>query len=286
VGKDERKSKRTIIESNPSFQPLLLLPRLNRLDVPNRIHNRDSLDSINLLKIHDAVLVPVRALERTDKVRSVAVRGEERTGDGGGGRIDVDEKGVRGRFNDRVGVLTQSMTVRELSARPSLRILRNVEDHFAPRSGRVTGLTGGGLEGGDEVLAYSSDTDDAPRFPPDGEIDKRLVLVEEVNRGVQPALLQAPGGRSVGGRAAAGLGRVERGAVDEFGGDERGEVFFVVGEDAAGSVREKVFRSGGEGVLSVVGLRIWDHNPRSASSPLDERERWEMTSGNNRRTWS
>lgn len=169
-------------------------------------------------------------LQTADKVRSVGVAGEESTGSRSGRRIDVDEDGMFGRFDDRVGVLPQSVSVREERSVPVESILRHVENHLSRAAVRRHWL-----QSGDEVFLHPSDSNDSSRFFPNSKIDEGDVLVEEVDGGVESRFSERSR-RSEEGRKGSFGGarwRFERDTVNELGGDVQCVFFLVVCEDAA-----------------------------------------------------
>ena len=249
----------SIVESDHRLEHLLL-SCVGSLRIRYCIDDGYSLDSDKLLEIDDSHLVSIRVLQTSHEIRSVRIAGEESTGGGSGRRVDIDEDGVLGRFDDRVGVLPQSVSMREQRAIPVESILRDVEHHLAR-----TAVRGDRLERGDEIFLHSSDSNDSSRFLSDSEIDKRDVLVEEVERGVEARLSKGAEagvgeeGAECGFGGGDGAGRrFEGDAVDELGGDIESVFLLVVREDTAGSEGEKRFWGSRERVFRDKSLQWMD----------------------------
>lgn len=92
---------------------------------------------------------------------------------------DVGKEAPRGGFGERIGVLLETLSVREVASLPLGGIFRHVEDHFIVDS--VRAVVGCRFESCDEEALDGAQSYDASGLLlPDAQVDKVDVFCEEV----------------------------------------------------------------------------------------------------------
>jgi len=124
----------------------LVSPLLDVVGVDDMIDEKDALDVLDLLKVHDAAATPAHILHQLGEVSTVGIAGEENAevDVGVGGNLDLDA--VVCRLENGIGIFFNQM-VAKLGSVPRLGVVCDVQSQFLGAGG-LCGCNYEALDGG------------------------------------------------------------------------------------------------------------------------------------------